>query len=60
MSKIRVTWKKSTIGRPERQRKSIRALGLKKLNHSVTHDDTPQIRGMIRAVEHLIDWEIVE
>ncbi|MBC7321588.1 MAG: 50S ribosomal protein L30 [Acetomicrobium sp.] len=60
MSKIRVTWKKSTIGRPERQRKSIRALGLKRLNHSVTHDDTPQIRGMIRAVEHLIDWEIVE
>ncbi|WP_213698500.1 50S ribosomal protein L30 [Acetomicrobium sp.] len=60
MSKIRVTWKKSTIGRPERQRKSIRALGLKKLNHSVTHDDTPQIRGMMRAVEHLIDWEIVE
>ncbi|MEN2995849.1 MAG: 50S ribosomal protein L30 [Acetomicrobium sp.] len=60
MSKIRVTWKKSTIGRPERQRKSIRALGLKKLNHSVIHDDTPQIRGMIRAVEHLIDWEIVE
>lgn len=60
MSKIRVTWKKSTIGRPERQRKCIRALGLKRLNHSVTHDDTPQIRGMIRAVEHLIDWEIVE
>ncbi|HHZ03567.1 MULTISPECIES: 50S ribosomal protein L30 [Acetomicrobium] len=60
MSKIRVTWKKSIIGRPERQRKSIRALGLKRLNHSVTHDDTPQIRGMIRAVEHLIDWEIVE
>lgn len=60
MSKIRVTWKKSIIGRPERQRKSIRALGLKRLNHSVIHDDTPQIRGMIRAVEHLIDWEIVE
>lgn len=60
MSKIRITWKKSIIGRPERQRKSIRALGLKRLNHSVTHDDTPQIRGMIRAVEHLIDWEIVE
>jgi large subunit ribosomal protein L30 len=60
MSKIRVTWKRSTIGRPERQKKSIRALGLKRLNHSVTHDDTPQIRGMIRAVEHLIDWEIVE
>lgn len=60
MSKIRVTWKRSTIGRLERQRKCIRALGLKRLNHSVTHDDTPQIRGMIRAVEHLIDWEIVE
>lgn len=60
MSRIRITWKKSTISHPERQRRCIRALGLRKLNHSVIHDDTPQIRGMIRAVAHLVEWDIVD
>lgn len=60
MPKIRVTWKKSTIGRPERQKKCIRALGFKRLNQSVIHEDTPQIRGMIRAVEHLVVWDMVD
>lgn len=55
MSKIFITWKKSTIGRPERQAKTIRALGLKKLNQTVMHDDTPQIRGMVESVMHLVE-----
>jgi large subunit ribosomal protein L30 len=57
MVKLKVTWKKSVIGRPERQRRTIRALGLRRLNHVVVHQDTPQIRGMLRAVSHLVQWE---
>ncbi len=55
MSKLVVTWKKSTIGRPDRQARTIRALGLHKLNQTVEHEDTPQIRGMIESVIHLLE-----
>ncbi len=57
MVKLKVTWKKSAIGRPERQRRTLRALGLRRLNHAVIHQDSPQIRGMLRAVSHLVQWE---
>jgi large subunit ribosomal protein L30 len=57
MVKLKVTWKKSAIGRPERQRRTLRALGLRRLNHAVIHQDSPQIRGMLRAVAHLVQWE---
>jgi large subunit ribosomal protein L30 len=57
MVKLKVTWKKSAIGKPERQRRTLRALGLRRLNHVVVHQDTPQIRGMLRAVSHLVQWE---
>lgn len=56
MAKLRVTWKKSTIGRPDRQMRTIRALGLKKLNQTVEHEDTPQVRGMIQSVIHLVEF----
>ena len=56
MAKINVVWKKSFIGCPERQRATIRALGFKKLNQTVTHEDSPQVRGMINAVSHLLEW----
>lgn len=55
MAKLQLTWKRSCIGRPDRQHRTIKALGFKKLNSVVVHEDTPQIRGMIRAVAHLIE-----
>ena len=56
MAKIKVTWVKSAIGFPSRQKKTIKALGFKKLQSVVEHEDTPQIRGMIERVRHLVDW----
>ncbi|MBN1484955.1 MAG: 50S ribosomal protein L30 [Chloroflexia bacterium] len=59
-NKLRITWVKSTIGRKQDQRGTIRALGLRRLNQSVIHDDTPVIRGMLFKVKHLIQVEEVE
>ena len=60
MAQIKITWTKSCIGRPGNQQKVIQALGLKRLNHSVTHGDTPTIRGMVNKVSHLLAVENVE
>ncbi len=60
MAKIRAKWVKSAICFPDRQKRTIKALGFKKLNSEVEHDDTPQIRGMIEHVRHLVTWEVVE
>ena len=57
MKKVRVTQVKSGVGRPERQKKTLEALGLKKIRHSIEHDATPQIMGMIKKVEHLVKVE---
>lgn len=57
MSKIRVTQIRSRIGRPERQKRTLAALGLKKMNQSVEHEATPQILGMVNAVKHLVKVE---
>jgi large subunit ribosomal protein L30 len=54
MKKIRVTQIKSTIDRPERQKRTMVALGLRKMNASVEVEATPQILGMVRKVEHLV------
>lgn len=59
MGQLRITWKKSAIGYPKRQKATVRALGLKRLNHTVEHEDTPSIRGMVAAVQHLITIEEV-
>ena len=56
MSKLKVTWKKSAIGRPDIQARTIKALGLHRLGETVLHDDTPQVRGMINSVIHLVEW----
>ncbi|MDR0764000.1 MAG: 50S ribosomal protein L30 [Synergistaceae bacterium] len=56
MSKLKVTWKKSAIGRPDIQARTIKALGLRRLGETVSHDDTPQVRGMIKSVIHLVEW----
>jgi large subunit ribosomal protein L30 len=54
-----VTYVRSAIGCPHDQKDTIRALGLRKLHHSVEHDDNPAIRGMIRKVRHLVQVEEV-
>ncbi len=57
MKQIKVTLTRSLIGRPEDQRATVRALGLKKMHSSAIKNDTPVIRGMIRKVEHLVTVE---
>ena len=59
MARLRITWTKSAIGYAERQKRTIRALGLKRLRHSVEHDDTPATRGMADKVRHLVTIEEV-
>lgn len=55
MGKIAITWKKSTIGYNKEQAKVIASLGLHRLNHTVVHEDSPSIRGMIHKVQHLLE-----
>ena len=55
MAKIIIRWKKSAIGYPRNQVRVIKALGLKRLQHEVEHEDTPSIMGMINKVNHLIE-----
>jgi large subunit ribosomal protein L30 len=54
---LKIKMVKSEIGRPEKQRKILRGLGLNKLNSTVTLADTPQVRGMINKVVHLVSVE---
>lgn len=58
--KIKVTLKKSMIGKPEKQRRVLRGLGLKKLNKTVQLEDTPAIRGMVQKVLHMVEAEEIE
>lgn len=55
--KIRITQLKSGIGRSEDQKKTLQALGLKRIRHTVEHTVTPQIMGMVKKVRHLIQVE---
>ncbi|MEW6725596.1 50S ribosomal protein L30 [Desulforudis sp. 1088] len=57
MANCKITLVRSVIGSNEEQRATVRALGLKKLRQSVIKEDTPQIRGMIRKVSHLVKVE---
>ncbi len=57
--KLRVKQIRSVIGRFENQRRVMRALGITRLHQTVEHQDTPQIRGMIRKVSHLVKVEEV-
>lgn len=56
-SKLRITLRRSLIGRPPNQRASVRSLGLTRMHQTVEQNDTPQIRGMIRTVQHLVTVE---
>lgn len=57
MAKIRITQVKSRNGKPERQKRTLDALGIHKLNHSVEHEATPQILGMVAKIQHLVKVE---
>jgi large subunit ribosomal protein L30 len=59
MTKLKITWKKSSIGYAKDQKQTIKALGLRKLNSSVIQEDNPCIRGMIFKVKHLVEVEEV-
>lgn len=60
MAKIKIKQVKSQIKRPARQKKTLAALGLKKMNQVVEHEATPQIMGMVRTVNHLIQVEDIK
>jgi len=55
VNKLRVTWRKSAIGYAGDQKRTIQALGLRRLGHTVEHGDTRAIRGMIGKVRHLVE-----
>ena len=57
MAKIRITQFKSKNGKSERQKRTLEALGIRKLNHSVEHEATPQILGMVEKLKHLVRVE---
>ncbi len=60
MSQLKVTQVKSVIGSLGNHKKTVRALGLKRIRDSRVHNDTPQIRGMVQNVRHLVHVEEVE
>jgi large subunit ribosomal protein L30 len=57
MAKIRVKQVRSKIRRPSNQKRTLEALGLRKINHEVEHEATPQILGMVNKVKHLVSVE---
>ena len=60
MAKLAITWKRSAIGHPRDHRRVIASLGLRRLNQTVVHEDTPVIRGMVKKVAYLLEVEEVE
>jgi large subunit ribosomal protein L30 len=58
--RVRITWSKSSIGYPGKQKSTIRALGLKRVGDVVEHDATPQILGMVDKVSHLVLVEEIQ
>jgi len=59
-NKLRITWVRSDIGYEKSQGETVRSLGLKKLNKTVVVNDTPQVRGMVYKVRHLLRVEEIE
>ncbi len=60
MARLKVQQKKSTIGVKPQHRETVRSLGLKRIGDIVVKEDRPEIRGMVKAVDHLITVEEVE
>jgi large subunit ribosomal protein L30 len=59
MAKIRIRQVRSAIHRTEKQKRTIRALGIRRMHQTVEHEDNPCIRGMVESVEHLLEVEEV-
>jgi large subunit ribosomal protein L30 len=59
MAELKITQVRSTIGARWKQRESLRTLGLRRIRHSVVREDTPQVRGLIALVNHLVEVEPV-
>ncbi len=57
MGQIKVTQVRSTIGRDKKQQRILDALGLKRIDHTVVHQNSPTIRGMVKKVLHLVRYE---
>jgi large subunit ribosomal protein L30 len=57
MSKLKITLVKSPIDKSKRQKATLVALGFRKMHQTVEHDDSPQLEGMIRVVQHLVKVE---
>jgi large subunit ribosomal protein L30 len=57
MAKLRITYRKSTIGYAEDQKATVRSLGLRHLNQTVEREDSPEVRGMVFKVKHLVTVE---
>jgi large subunit ribosomal protein L30 len=57
MKKVKITQVRSAINRPERQKLTLKALGISKLNNPKEHELTPQVEGMINKVKHLLKVE---
>lgn len=60
VAKLRVTQVRGMAGKPKRQKDTVRALGLRRIRHSVVKEDRPEVRGMIARVQHLVTVEEVE
>lgn len=60
MSKLKIRQVRSTNECRDDQRATVRALGLRRIRDTVVHDDTPQIRGMINKVDHLVEYEEID
>lgn len=56
-NKLKITQVRGVVKKPKRQRRTLEALGLRRIRDTVTHDDTPQVRGMIDKVHHLVEVE---
>jgi large subunit ribosomal protein L30 len=60
MSPLKVTQVRSVVGSKQGHKRTVRALGLKRIRDSRVHEDTPQIRGMVHTVQHLVKAEEVD
>ncbi|HCP99919.1 MAG: 50S ribosomal protein L30 [Gemmatimonadota bacterium] len=57
---LRITQRRSAIGRHRKQKQTLVALGIRRLHQTVVHNDTPQIQGMITKISHLLEVEMIE
>lgn len=60
MAQLKITLRRSTIGSKPAHRKTVRALGLRKMHQTVIKKDDPAIRGMIRSVSHMVEYEEIK